>query len=456
MSLHIVILAAGQGTRMYSGCPKVLHPLAGMPILERILQTVQKLDPECIHVVYGNGDDLLPKTLANYPVRWCHQDVRSGTAHALAQALPAIPDEASVLVLVGDIPLISAETLTKLIQITTENQFGLITAFLADPIGMGRILRDAAGEVVGIVEEKDATNTQRTIHEVNTGIILSTARQFKTIIPMLDNHNAKGEYYLTDAINIAARAKQKISIVKADEPEEVMGVNDRCQLEYLERYYQQKIARSLMQNGVTISDASRFDMRGQWEIGQDVKIDVDVIFEGDGVIGSGCKIGPFSLLKNVKLGKRVEVRSHSVIENAVIANDCVIGPFARIRPGTTLAQATHVGNFVEIKNSEIGEKSKINHLSYIGDTAMGSHVNVGAGTITCNYDGVNKYRTIIKDGVFIGSDTQLIAPVTVGKGATIAAGTTVTKDIPDQTLIRNQLDQVSIEGWQRKEKEQEK
>lgn len=427
---------------MYSELPKVLHPLAGVPILERILQTVQKLDPQGIYVVYGNGKDVIPKALAHYSVHWCHQDVQLGTAHALAQALPSIPDEANVLVLVGDIPLISAETLRKLMQITSGNHFGLITAFLENPAGMGRILRDEYGEITGIVEEKDATEQQKAIQEVNTGIIMGTARQFKTIIPELNNHNAKGEYYLTDVINVAAQTADTVHAIRASEPEEVMGVNDRCQLEYLERYYQQKMAKSLMLQGVTISDAARFDMRGDWKIDQDVRIDVDVLFEGNGIIGSGCKVGAFSMLKNVTLGKNVEIKPHCVIEDAVIADDCVVGPFARIRPGTKLAKAVHIGNFVEIKNSEIEEESKINHLSYIGDTTMGRHVNIGAGTITCNYDGVDKHRTIIKDNVFIGSDTQLIAPVTVGEGATIGAGSTITKDVSPRILIHNKLDHV--------------
>jgi len=456
MNLHIVILAAGQGTRMYSKWPKVLYSLAGVPILERILQTVQKLNPQGIHVVYGNGDDLLPKMLTGYPVHWCHQHDRLGTAHALAQALPAISDESSVLTLVGDIPLISAETLTHLIQMTANSQFGLITAVLADPTGMGRILRDDVGEVVGIVEERDATEQQRAIQEVNTGIILSTAQQFKAIIPQLNNQNAKGEYYLTDVINIAAKSGQKVYATCASEPEEVMGINDRSQLEYLERYYQKKTANSLMLKGVTICDSSRFDMRGYWEIAQDVTIDIDVILEGTGIIDSGCKIGPFTLLKNVTLGKNVEIKAHCMIENAVIADDCIVGPFARIRPGTQLAQEVQVGNFVEIKNSQIDEGSKINHLSYIGDTTVGRHVNVGAGTITCNYDGINKNRTIIKDNAFIGSGAQLVAPVTIGEGAVIGAGSTITKDTPDQALTLSRVKQVSIEGWQQSNKKSDK
>lgn len=448
MNLQIVILAAGQSKRMNSSQPKVLHNFAGIPILERILQTVQKLSPQDIHVIYGHNGDLLSKTLAKYHLHWYPQDVQLGTAHALAQALPSIPDDSSVLVLVADIPLISTQILTNLIEQTPQDQFGLITAMLQNPTGMGRILRNDTGELVKIVEEKDATLEEKAICEVNTGIILGAASQFKTLIPKLNNNNAQGEYYLTDVINIATQSGQKIHTIAANEPEEVMGINNRCQFEHLERYYQRKTAESLMLNGVTIRDASRFDMRGIWEISQDTLIDVDVVLEGNGVIGAGCKIGPFTILKNVTLGENVEIKAHSVIEDATISDGCMVGPFARIRPGTKLAKEVHVGNFVEIKNSEIAEGSKINHLSYVGDTLMGSKVNIGAGVITCNYDGVNKYRTTIENGAFIGSGTQLIAPVTVGASATIAAGSTISKDVPAQTLIRNKLTQTLIEGWQ--------
>lgn len=449
MNLQIVILAAGQSKRMYSSKPKILHNFAGIPILERILQTVQKLNPQGIHVIYGNGGDLIPKTFKNYPIHWCAQDVQLGTAHALAQALPSIPDESSLLVLVADIPLISAEILKKLVEHTPPGQFGLITAVLEDPTGLGRVLRDDNGHIVKIVEEKDATLEEKAICEINTGIILSSTLQFKTIIPKLTNNNAQGEYYLTDVIDIAAQMGQRIYTVSVDDPEEAMGINDRCQLERLERYYHKKMAHSFMLQGVTISDASRFDIRGNWQISSDVVIDVDVVLEGDGVIDSGCKIGPFTVLKNVTLGKNVEIKSHCVIESAIITDNCIVGPFARIRPETTLDNEVHVGNFVEIKNSTIGKRSKINHLSYIGDTTMGCDVNIGAGTITCNYDGINKYQTTISDNVFVGSDTQLIAPVTVGKAATIAAGTTVTKDVPEKTLIRNKNTQILIENWKR-------
>lgn len=454
MPLEIVILAAGQGKRMHSNLPKVLHTLAGVPILERILQTVASLNPQQVHVVYGYGGDVIPKTLEHYPVTWYRQNKLLGTAHALAQVLPMIQDEAHILVLLGDVPLISCALLTTLTQTTPKDQFGLVTVELTNPAGLGRILRDSQGNVIGIVEEKDATCEQKSIHEINTGILLGSAKQFKTIIPQLNNNNNQGEYYLTDVIHLAVQNNQKIHALKVDEPETVMGVNDRCQLEQLERYYQQHTARSLMKKGVTIADAKRFDLRGDWQIAHDVTIDVDVVLEGAGSMDIGCKIGPFVVLKDVQLGKNVEIKSHCHLEGAIIGDHCVVGPFARIRKGTILNESAHIGNFVEIKNTEVGSQSKVNHLSYLGDATVGRRVNVGAGTITCNYDGANKYRTVIEDDVFIGSDTQLIAPVIVGKGATIGAGSTITKDAPPQTLTVSRAKQVAFPNWQRKKRNQ--
>jgi bifunctional UDP-N-acetylglucosamine pyrophosphorylase / glucosamine-1-phosphate N-acetyltransferase len=449
MNLHVVILAAGQGKRMHSKCPKVLHSFAGVPILERILQTVHLLKPEGIHVVYGHGGNLIPKTLSHYDVHWYHQDQQLGTAHALAQALPHIANEAKVLVLVGDAPLITLASLTQLVTTTPKHQFGLITAKYKNPFGMGRIIRNNEQEIVGIVEEKDASIDQKLINEVSTGILLGTALEFKALLPTLTNHNAQGEYYLTDIINITGKNGQVIHNFAVEEPEETMGINNRQQLEHLERYYQKKTAQTLMEKGVSIADTSRFDLRGTLEVGKDVSIDVDVIFEGNVIIGSDCKIGPFSVLKNVVIGDHVEIKSHCVIEDSVIADHCTVGPFARFRPGTQLLEGAHVGNFVEVKNSEIGPRSKVGHLSYIGDTTIGSETNIGAGTITCNYDGANKHRTIIEDNVFIGSDTQLVAPVTIGKGATIGAGSTITQNTPPEALTLSRSKQVSIPHWQR-------
>ncbi len=447
MNLHIVILAAGQGKRMDSQCPKVLHSFAGLPILERILQTVQTLHPKGIHIIYGYGGEAIPKTLEHYSAHWYHQAERLGTAHALQQALPAIPDEANVLVLVGDAPLIQTETLNQLITSTAPHQFGLITANYPNPFGLGRILRNDQDQILGIVEEKDATEEQKKITEINTGMILGNAGAFKTLIPQLNNHNAQKEYYLTDIINVAVKKGQTIYAFTTSHPEETMGINTRTQLEHLERYYQHKTAQTLMKQGVTIADAHRFDLRGTLKIGKDVSIDINVIFEGNVVIGSHCKIGPFTLLKNVVIGEHVEILSHCVIENTTIGNHCKVGPFARIRPGTKLLEDVHIGNFVEVKNSEIGNHSKACHLSYIGDTTIGREVNIGAGMITCNYDGVNKHHTTIEDGVFIGSDTQLVAPVTIGKNATIGAGSTITENAPPNTLTLSRSKQVSVPNW---------
>lgn len=455
MSLHIVILAAGQGQRMYSKLPKVLHRFAGTPIIERIIQTVKKLNPEGIHVIYGHGGDLLPKTLSSYGIHWHQQDSQLGTAHALAQALPSIPDAAKVLVLVGDIPLISEKTLQHLVEIPQENVLSLVTASFKNPTGLGRILRNTQGDLVRIVEEKDATEEQKSVQEINTGIMLSTAALFKNVIPQLNNHNVQGEYYLTDVINLLVQNKQSIHTSYAKIPEEVMGVNDRVQLERLERYHYQEIAQSFMRKGVTIADSTRFDPRGPLTIGRDTFIDAHVIFEGNVTIGSDCEIGPFVRLNNVTIGNHVKLEGHCVIKDATIADYCFIGPFAHIRPGTTLGERSHVGNFVEIKNADIGKESKINHLSYIGDTTMGSGVNIGAGTITCNYDGANKHRTFIQDHVFIGSGTQLVAPLTIEQGSTIGAGSTITRDTPKDALTLSRVKQISIPGWQRPKKLEE-
>jgi bifunctional UDP-N-acetylglucosamine pyrophosphorylase/glucosamine-1-phosphate N-acetyltransferase len=452
MSLHIVILAAGQGQRMNSKLPKVLHRFAGTPIIERIIQTVEKLAPEAIHIIYGHGGDLLPKTLSSYPVHWHRQDHQLGTAHALAQALPSIPDAAKVLVLVGDIPLISEKMLRDLTQAPEANALSLVTASFKNPTGLGRILRNTQGDLVCIVEEKDATEEQKFVQEINTGIMLSTAALFKNIIPQLNNHNVQGEYYLTDVINLLVQNKQPIYTSYATIPEEVMGVNDRVQLERLERYYYQTIAQSFMRQGVTIADSTRFDVRGEATIGCDTFVDANVLFEGKVTIGTDCEIGPFVKLRNVTMGNHVKLEGHCVIKDATIADDCIIGPFAHIRPGTTLAEGSHVGNFVEIKNADIGQGSKINHLSYIGDTTMGAEVNVGAGTITCNYDGKNKHRTVIHDYVFIGSGTQLVAPIIIKQGSTIGAGSTITRDTPEDTLTLSRAKQISVPGWQRPKK----
>lgn len=450
MAIQVAILAAGQGTRMQSTLPKVLHPLAGKPLLEHVIITAQQLSPSVPPVVIcGHQSELLKKTLAHHPVQWIEQNEQLGTGHALLQALPTMIGD-KILVLYGDVPLISESTLKRLIDATPKNAIGMLTAELANPTGYGRIKRDQEEKIIGIVEEKDASEYERTINEINPGIYLMPAELLKKWLPELKNNNAQKEYYLTDVISRAVKENIPIHDVKPTGIEEIFGINDRVQLSQLERFYQHELAEKLMRQGVTILDPKRFDARGDATIGRDVTIDINVVLEGKVTIGSGCNIGPNCILRNVVLGERVEVKANSLIDGAEIADDCIVGPFARIRPGTVLAKGAHVGNFVEIKKSSIGEGSKINHLSYIGDTEMGRHVNIGAGTITCNYDGVNKHKTIIADDVHIGSDTQLVAPVKVGKGATVGAGSTVTKDVPPQQLtLTHRIEQRSVDGWTR-------
>lgn len=450
MSLQIVILAAGEGKRMYSTLPKVLHPLAGVPLLERVITTANLLDPAAIHVVYGHGGAVIKETLRHVDVHWVEQPQQLGTGHALLQVLPYLKDTDQILVLMGDVPLITVATLKKLLEYT--QHVGFITAEVTDPSGYGRVLRNAQQEVLAIVEEKDADPEQRLIKEIYTGILTASARQLQAWLPELRNDNVQGEYYLTDIVSHAVAANEPIVAVLANSVEEVQGVNDRAQLAYLERCYQRNLAKQLMCGGVTIIDPERFDVRGSLQVGQDVTFDVNVICEGDVVIGSRCVIGPNCLLRNVRLGDHVVIKANSVVEDAQIDERCIIGPFARIRPGTQLASDVHVGNFVEVKNSEIGKYSKISHLSYVGDATVGCEVNIGAGTITCNYDGVHKHRTVIGDRVQIGSDTQLVAPVTIGAGATIGAGSTITQDAPPEMLTLSRVKQQTVPGWRRGKK----
>lgn len=451
--IQTIILAAGQGTRMRARLPKVLHRLAGVPLLERVIQTAIAVSNKPPIIIYGHEGAQLRQALAHYNATWVEQTQQLGTGHAVQQALPHINDHDKVLVLCGDVPLISVATLKKLIDVTPINTLGMLTATLAQPTGYGRIKRDAKNKVIGIVEEKEASEAERAITEINPGIYLVPATLLKKWLPALKNTNAQKEYYLTDVI---AQAAQEKIVIQTEQPamaEEVLGVNDRVQLAQLERFQQQKLAEKLMREGVTIIDPARIDIRGEVVVAQDVTLDVNVILEGDVSIGEGSTIGANCILRDVKVGERVEIKPNSVIEGATIGAESVIGPFARIRPGTVLSIKTHVGNFVEVKNSSVGEGSKINHLSYVGDSEVGKQVNVGAGTITCNYDGTNKHKTIIKDRVHIGSDTQLVAPVTVGEGATIGAGSTITKDVPPNDLtLSHRLDQRS-QSWKRPEKE---
>ncbi|MDA1107440.1 MAG: bifunctional UDP-N-acetylglucosamine diphosphorylase/glucosamine-1-phosphate N-acetyltransferase GlmU [Proteobacteria bacterium] len=449
MGLSVIILAAGQGTRMRSALPKVLHPLAGRPLLEHVIHTAHELDAKAVHVVYGYGGDAVPRALAHLDACWVEQAEQLGTGHAVAQAMPFVADADTVLVLYGDVPLIGAATLRRLLAAASSEGLGLLTVYQHDPRGYGRIVRDKGRKVTRIVEEKDATADERTINEINTGMIAAPAEQMRGWLAKLENNNAQKEFYLTDVIALAVQDGRVINTVEPDKVAEVMGVNNKGQLAELERYYQHRQAERLMEQGITLLDPLRFDLRGELSAGQDVTIDVNVIMEGIVTLGDRVRIGPHVVIRNAKIGDDVEILSHCAIDDAVIESGCRIGPFARIRPETKLAAGVHIGNFVEIKKSEIGAGSKINHLSYVGDATVGRDVNIGAGTITCNYDGANKHQTIIEDGVFIGSDTQLVAPVTVGAGATVGAGSTITQDVPPKVLAVSRVKQSTVPGWKR-------
>lgn len=452
MKLSIVILAAGHGQRLCSTLPKVLHPLAGKPLLTHVVETAQQLNPAAILVVYGYGGEQVPTQLQALPVQWVRQEEQWGTAHAVAQALPSIPSDHAVLVLLGDVPLVSSASLSTLIALMDADSVGMMTARFPDPQGFGRILRSDAGEVIAVVEEKDAHDGQRLINEVNTGIFLVYARDLARWIPQINNHNAQQEYYLPDIIPLAVAEKRCIVTTIPAAYQEVQGINTRAQLAALERYWQVKTATALQLKGVSVLDPNRFDLRGQLTIGTDVTIDVNVIIEGDVVIGDDCYIGPHSLLRNVVLGAGVRVESHSVLDGATVGDRCKIGPFARLRPETVLETEVHVGNFVETKKTVIGSGSKANHLTYLGDATIGQRVNIGAGTITCNYNGVNKFQTIIGDGAFIGSNTALVAPVEIGADATIGAGSTITRKAPAERLTLSRSQEVTIEHWRRPSK----
>ena len=450
-TLSAVILAAGKGTRMYSDLPKVLHCVAGKPMVKHVIDTATALGAENVHLIYGHGGELMRERLTNEKVNWVFQNEQLGTAHAVQQAAPFFKDDENIVVLYGDAPLISVETLEKLIAAKPENGIALLTVNLDDPTGYGRILREN-GNVVAIVEQKDANAEQLKIQEVNTGVMVSDGANFKKWLARVDNHNAQGEYYLTDLIALANQDGCQVMAVQAVDAIEVEGANNRLQLAALERYYQHKQAQHLLLAGVTLLDPARFDLRGTLEHGKDVEIDTNVILEGNVRLGNRVKIGAGCVLKNVTLGDDVEVKPYSVLEDAVIGEKAAIGPFSRLRPGTELAAQTHVGNFVEIKKSIVGKGSKVNHLTYIGDTEIGADCNIGAGVITCNYDGANKFKTLIGDNVFVGSDTQLVAPVIVEDGATIGAGSTITQNIAKDELVITRVPQRHIQGWQRPSK----
>lgn len=446
--LSVVILAAGKGTRMYSDLPKVLHPVAGKPMVKHVIDTVKHLNARQINLIYGHGADLLKERLADEPVNWVFQAEQLGTGHAMQQAAPFFADDENIMMLYGDTPLIQQSTLERLIAQKPENGIALLTVKLENPTGYGRIIREN-GSVVAIVEQKDASAEQLKIQEINTGVMVASGASFKKWLGNLNNNNAQGEYYITDVIAMANEDGFQVQAVQADEFMEVEGVNNRLQLAALERFYQKKQAEKLLLAGVTLIDPSRFDVRGTVEHGKDVSIDVNVILEGNVKLGNNVKIGAGCVLKNVTVGDNVEIKPYSVLEDAVIGEKSAIGPFSRLRPGTQLAEGAHVGNFVEIKNAQVGKGSKVNHLTYVGDAEVGSNVNIGAGVITCNYDGANKFKTIIGDDVFVGSDSQLVAPVEIANGATIGAGSTITKNVAEGELVITRVAQKHIQGWQR-------
>jgi bifunctional UDP-N-acetylglucosamine pyrophosphorylase/glucosamine-1-phosphate N-acetyltransferase len=437
---------------MRSDVPKVLHTLAGKTLLEHVYAAASGLGHRGMHIVYGYGGDRVPGALAHLQARWVEQPEQLGTGHAVRQVMEDIPDSDTVLILYGDVPLISPETLQKLVTAAADTGFSLLTSYIDDPSGYGRILRDAKGDISSVVEEKDAAGEHLAVCEVNTGMMAINSGQLKHWLAALGNDNAQGEYYLTDVIAMAVADGVAIQTLQPESAAEIRGVNDRAQLAEMERHYQLTQAHQLMRDGVTLMDPARFDLRGGLEAGRDVSIDVNVVIEGRVSLGSNVRIGPNCYIKNADIGDGVILLPNCVIEDAVIGRNCHIGPFARIRPQTRLADEVHVGNFVELKNAEVGDRSKINHLSYVGDTEIGRDTNIGAGTITCNYDGANKHRTVIGDNVHVGSDTQLVAPVRIGDGVTIGAGTTVTRDVAAGTLVHNKLEWRKIKGWKRPRK----
>lgn len=449
MKLGVLILAAGQGTRMRSSLPKVLHSLAGKPLLSHVIETAREFTPDEITVVYGHGGEQVMTLLDAQDIDWCEQRQQLGTGHAVIQAVPFLQNVEQVFILYGDVPLISNRTLQAMLDGLQNTDLVLLTVSLEDPSGYGRIIRNESDQITAIVEQKDATDSQLEINEINTGIMAVNRNRLEFWLSRIDNNNTQQEYYLTDIIALAVEDGIEIKSVRPSNAEEVMGINDRKQLAYLERYVQRNLADELMNSGVTLADPSRIDIRGRLTAGQDVFIDSNAVFEGQVTLANGVKIGPNVFIKNSNLHENVEILANSVIEDSIVGARSVIGPFARLRPGAVLAEEVKVGNFVEIKKSQVQTGSKINHLSYVGDSLIGSRVNIGAGTITCNYDGANKYQTIIGDDAFIGSDTQLVAPVSVGEGATIGAGSTITKDTPADKLTLSRSRQISVENWQR-------
>lgn len=448
MNFSAVILAAGKGTRMYSDKPKVLHRLAGRPMAKHVIDTCSELGAQNIHLVYGHGGDQMKQALRDEPVNWVLQADQLGTGHAVNQAASDFADDEKILILYGDVPLISSQTVHNLLEAQPTGGIALLTVILENPMGYGRILRKN-GPVVAIVEQKDATEEQKLIKEINTGVMVATGGDLKRWLSALKNENAQGEYYLTDIIAAAHAEGRAVEAVHPVSPIEVEGVNDRSQLARLERAYQSMHAQRLLENGVMLRDPDRFDLRGELHFGMDIEIDINVIIKGKVTIGNNVQIGAGCILKDCEIKDNSIISPYSIIENSVVGEDSTVGPFARLRPGSELKKAAHVGNFVEVKNTTLGQGSKAGHLTYLGDSQIGERVNVGAGVITCNYDGANKFQTTIGNDVFVGSDSQLIAPVTIADGATIGAGTTLSKDVADNELVITRAKERVIADWKR-------
>jgi len=447
--IDVVVLAAGKGTRMHSDLPKVLHTIAGKSLLQHVLDTASAISASSIHVVIGHGADKLRTALNSQPVNLVVQEPQRGTAHAVEQALPFLERDAIAVVLYGDVPLITAESLDALLAPVSDNCMAVLTCKMEDPHGLGRILRDREGNIIAIVEDRDATPEQKAIKEINTGIMAFPVARLHRWLPRITPNNAQNEFYLTDVIRLAREDGCEVTTHMITDEKEAAGVNDRVQLAELERHYQWREARKLMKHGVTLRDPSRFDVRGIVQAGRDIEIDVNVICVGKVKLGDGVRIGPNCILRDCEIGAGSVIHANTVIGESVVGSGCDIGPFARIRPGSELADGARVGNFVELKQTRVGKGSKINHLSYVGDSELGSDVNIGAGTITCNYDGVNKHRTIIGNNVFIGSNAALVAPVSIADGATIAAGSVITQDVGSKQLAVARGRQVNKDGWER-------
>ena len=456
MDISVVILAAGQGKRMRSRLPKVLQTLAGRPLLQHVVDTARALEPARICVVYGYGGEAVRAALEGQDLDWALQAEQLGTGHAVQQALPALDESHLALVLCGDTPLVRASTLTALLDAGGPDRLALLTADMDDPTGYGRIIRDVRGHVAEIVEERDATNEQRTVREVNTGVLVAPVSLLNQWLANLKADNSQGEYYLTDVIAMAVADGHAVAAVRAPVASETLGINDRNQLADAERVCRERAATALFEQGVTLADPARIDVRGELECGRDVVIDVNVIIEGRVALGDGVYVGPNTVIRDSTIGAGTNIHPNCVIEDAQMGEGCEIGPFARLRPGVELAERAKLGNFVEIKKSIIGPGSKVNHLTYVGDSTIGANVNVGAGTITCNYDGANKHRTVIGDGAFIGSGVELVAPVEIGAGATIGAGSTISKTAPEGKLTIERAKQVTIDAWRRPQKKPKK